>query len=330
MRSRISPALLLAASASAAAAEPRPGVAAAYSSIFGQSSERPTGLADGTVQYGHGHGSYPIVRLRLRSARNGRPVAEATSPADHDGWALHIQDLGPEDPPRGAWAEAAHAHNRLEAAVSHHRPPTLLELYPGRRVRVTRPAATRRFETCARRLLTASIDRMTALAREPFEQVSQGRRRVVLEPASLQPRGARLLLRLLMLPLPTVASGRWSESQRRLDEGREDDDRPSQFAWNSDQVRLYGREAGLEVDLMRDRRSPAARICRSLQLERAGAPVADRCTIGGFLDSRDGWPIRISVSRTIEAPRGGASMSVTFRRLAPLQGFAAPENPCPA
>lgn len=328
---RTIPLLLLALGAIAAAetdaAQPRPGVLVAYRSIFGQRSSVPS---DGGFRIGHSHGRYPIFAIRLLHGISDESLAaQVSSPGNYDRVALHARDVDPESGGSDAHSRLSAAVSLLERAIWHHRPPTRLELARSGRVRVIGSPTLARYERCARRLLERASDAVIAAAPPRRHDLERRRRDLSIATATLPLEGPSLLLRVIQLRLPPVIDGRWSASQRRLSETADADETPDQFSWNMEQVRLHGREAGLEIDLMSSPNGPAARICRSLQLDRTGAPVSDRCSIGGFIDRRDGWPLVITVSRTVKtADRGEANRNVTFSRLAPLEGFLAPAAHC--
>lgn len=131
-----------------------------------------------------------------------------------------------------------------------------------------------------------------------------------------------------------MTNGRWAALERHFAETDAQDDRqraPSQFTWRSQQVRAAGQEFALEVDLLRDRSSRAALLCRTLRLPALRrAATKNVCSIAGFIDDRDGWPIAISFNRTLEGGGERQWRDTTFYRLTPLAHFAPPQNPCAA
>jgi len=85
----------------------------------------------------------------------------------------------------------------------------------------------------------------------------------------------------------------------------------------------------LHLNALSTASSPAARICRSISYETMSDPRTDTCTIEGVIDRRDGWPITLVISRRGESVSGDTeTKSRRFDRVAPLQGYVAPANPC--
>ncbi len=157
------------------------------------------------------------------------------------------------------------------------------------------------------------------------EPPARHRRRDVRTRLKLVDRAAAQLVRLIRLPLPSLAS---HERSRFDPEPAAASSTP--FAWRSEQMRRYGREFLVTVDLRRDRKSAAARFCRSLKLERNLHEVGDGCVIKGVADRRDGWPIIVDVTRTQSDEKTYSSRTWLFQRLAPLKSHLAPPNPCPS
>jgi hypothetical protein len=103
-----------------------------------------------------------------------------------------------------------------------------------------------------------------------------------------------------------------------------------QRGWRRDQILAAGEEVELELDLATTGDTSAGRICRSVALSTADPVASDRCSIGGFIDRRDGWPIAIGISRSAEGAGGREAQTRIFYRVAPAEGFAAPPNLCSA
>lgn len=312
-----------------AAAQPQPGPWVAYAAGFGSGTitQSPN---PGEVYVGQGGGRYPIFSMRLLEGTGTRHTAEVLSPRSFDRYELLARDVDEEN-----WSDDPHglaqaAHERLEASIDHHRPATTFLLTPDGRVRVRMSPFARTFSQCARRLIARSSARLIETAEAPQYRDRERRRHPLRMALAEQPRTApSLLLQLLHIPLQSMTGGRWSEFERQRT--RDPADPPDQYSWRSEQIRLHGREAALEIDLMTDRSSPAARVCRSVRPHRVGTPARDSCRINAYLDARDGWPIVISIGRSQVATNGATSgWSASFYRLAPLEGFAPPENPCPA
>ena len=319
--------LLLAAMVpSAAAAHPRPDLWVAYAGTFGGGTTTSRGAPEGAVTVGQGGGRIPNFRMRLRAG--GNPVAEVRSPGSFDRDSIHIRDAY-DDLREGS--EFAN-QQRFEGSIVHHLPTTAFRLVRPGRVDVRVSPEGRRYARCARQLLRASSDRLIAQApTAPLRGVERRRRDNRLALAEQPRRGPSLLLQLLHLPMAPISGGELAKFEQRRATEVDRDRARRQHRWRSEQIRLAGREMGLAVDLMRDRRSPAARVCRTVSVTRVGRPVSDMCRIEGFIDTRDGWPIVISISRSVEATnRATSGEGVTFSRLAPLEGFVAPANPCAA
>jgi hypothetical protein len=120
--------------------------------------------------------------------------------------------------------------------------------------------------------------------------------------------GAALLVGAATLDLPESTGGTWFDAIRQNSAGR-----------GSGQISGNGRQAGLHVDLLADRPTPAQHICRSLVVDDPGRLVSDRCSIEAILDRRDGWPNTLRISRSKAAADGSqARESVTFWRAAGL------------
>jgi hypothetical protein len=285
-------------------------------------------VSGGTLSAGGGlmqsGGSRETFSLRLLNANSRQPItAEVRSPAGFDRYALHARDLTPESASRDEAGRVFQAQSALLSALAHHRPATTLLLRPGGDVRVVRSRAARSHVQCARRLLDASWRALPAAER------SGDRRRDLLRQARLGTANPALLLRLVMLDLPPMTGTSWSEVGRRRAEDPDRDRDPNQYSWRSEQMRLHGREVGLRIDLKRDRSSAAARLCRMLDVTEISNPATDRCSIDAFVDARDGWPIAIGITRNVEARGGGSEWhGRSFSRLAPLEGFVPPADPC--
>jgi|GEM_PF-2101314 len=302
----------------------------AYTSTVGSGTTRPTREADGALAVSAGSGRFPIFALKLVGERSGSLVAEAASPRNFDRYELDASRVVPERYRQRPDEQAQAAHERLEIGIEHHRPSTRFEVAGDGTIRIVKSTAVRRHERCARALLRRSSDRLVATApTEPLRGVERSRRRIYLAMAEMPRRGPSLLLRLLRLRLPPMNGTAWSEFEQRNASDRAGE--RSQYSWRSEQIRAAGQEVGLSIDLISDRTSPAARLCRSLQITGVGRPVRDECRVEGYIDRRDGWPIVISVTRSIEASDHSTSAAqASFSRIIPLQGFVVPPNPCAA
>ena len=322
-------ALVALAQAASASVGTAPGSWAAYSSWIGSSTTRPTGHPDGAIAIGQGGGRFPIFAVSLTGGRpGGRLVADAASPRNFDSYYRRASDVTPEPRRSDPDGRARADHELLEAGIDHHRPTTRFEVAADGSLRIVKSAAAKRHERCARRLLRASSNRLIALAEtEPHREVERSRRSHTLRMAELPPRGPSVFLRLVQLPLPLMSGTRWSEYERQI--GADDPGELTQNSFRTDMTRAAGREVGLHLNLLTDRTSVAARLCRSMRVRRVGRPVTDECRIEGIIDRRDGWPIFISISRSVTASNHATtSSSAGFSRLAPLEGFVPPPNPC--
>lgn len=321
--------LLPLALAGPAAAQPRSGPWFAYHTIFGSGTTRAAPGNSGDVYVAQGGGRYPIFSMRLLEGTGPRRTAEVLSPRSFDRYELHARDVDEQnwsDDPDGL---AQAAHERLEAGIDHHRPVTTFLLEPDGRVRVRMSPTGQAFSQCARRLIGRSSARLIETAGAARYRAQERRRHPLRMALAEQPRTApSLFLQLLQIPLQPMTGGRWSEFERQRTQ--DPTDPPDQYSWRSEQIRLHGREAALEIDLMTDRSSPAARVCRTVRPHRVGTPAQDTCRVDAFIDARDGWPIVISIGRSQVATSGATSgWTSSFSRLAPLEGFVPPENPCP-
>jgi hypothetical protein len=219
---------------------------------------------------------------------------------------------------------------RLEQSLMHYQPPIRLVVDEEGTVATRPSAAADRHRACARRSLRQALEHQMRTAEDPVERRSAQEeltgdgieRRLALptEPVSL-------LLRLAALSLPPdsardVRDGLGAEIEAGIP-------RETQTYWLGQQVRAHGWAVRLDLDLLADRSSPAAKVCRSVGPTRLSSPQTDRCSIEGIIDRRDGWPLTIGLSRQSEAPDGTTEGHVRiFHRLAPLEGFVPPPNPC--
>jgi hypothetical protein len=313
-------------------AAPRPGLWVAYQPRIAHSSAAPD--ASGDVTISHGHGAGPIFAVRLLGAPRGLRIgAEFLSPANYDANALHVRDVESDDPGDDPSEQAEYDFERLRTALHHHRPPVPIRVDGAGTAQILWTPALRRHAACARRLLRGAMARGLAVAEERDLSWWRYRER---RPSRLSvPRidAAGTLLRLVALDLPDVADGRWSRLERQAAAEEDEGSRrrpPNQWQWRSTQIRAAGQEFALEIDLIRDRSSAGARLCRTIRLDGISNRTSDRCEVSGFLDRRDGWPIVISFGRTMRGSGGSRWRGTTYYRLAPLEGFVAPENPCPS
>jgi hypothetical protein len=303
-------------------ASPQPNVWITFDPGGGHSSTSPQ--ADGSEVVSVGDMDWPIFSVRLRPPHDGRIEVDLVTPAGFDEHYIRAADW--------EWIPAMESDEyRLELALAHHRPAVRFRVDRDGTVTTLSSREFRRHQDCARRLLRASIEaqmrdpsnagRLERLRRWARSEALAGRIAPPVETASL-------LLRLAALPLPDDPAR--DPRQQGLGEGLDSIVKPDrQLAWLSAQVRAHGRAVRLQIDLRSDRRSAAARLCRELRFVRVGRPRSDSCTIEGIIHRGDGWPLTIRLGRQAVAVDGGTQgVSRRFARIAPLEGFQPPHNPC--
>ncbi|HEX6374127.1 MAG TPA: hypothetical protein VFZ91_00235 [Allosphingosinicella sp.] len=270
----------------------------------------------------------PIFSLRLRPGKNGLPEVGLLTPRGFDSHRLLAAEIEDDDWPRDAYWRAARREARLETALVHHRPAVRLRIGRQGKPQIRNAAEIRRHEACARRLLRAVIEEQLAAAENEEQRKSQQKRlrRDYLASVAAPVEHASLLLRLVMLSLPTSA---YDQNLDRL--AGQPGGRPDQWDWRLREIRTHGRPVRLQLDLQSAVGSPAASLCRSLAYRTISKPTNDTCTIQGVIDRRDGWPITIGISRKGKAADGATERDYrSFNRVTPLQGFMPPANPCSA
>lgn len=251
--------------------------------------------ADGTATVGVGGVRGPIVSVRLLSANDESIDAELLTPGGFDKLQIRAQDLRQEDLGDPALREA-----RLAAALMHHRPAVRFRIGPEGEPQVRTSPELQRHEACAGRVLQAENVRRVS---PPIDS-------------------AALLLGLANLTLPRFVSA----YQLGLVHAPS-----SQQDWRSEQIGFHGQAVRSEINLLSGTDSRAARLCRSLAYHSISELRSDNCIIEGSIDRRDGWPITLTVSRRGETPPGATeTQSRSFSRVAPLQGFMPPPDPCAA
>lgn len=296
---------------------PQPNLWLTYEAFGNISGFEPSGNGAGVASVGDLR--WPVFALRLHGRPDhGRLSADLRTPADFDGHYLLAADVQREES----------QERRLEQALAHHRPAARLHLDANGRARLSGPAAFDRYQACARRSLRAEIEAQT---RDPANRrriaLLRGRAEDLPRRMTLPVEPASLLLRLSTSPIPAdpardVRDGLGAEIEANIR-------RETQTYWLGQQIRTHGRAVRLELDLITARDSPAARLCRSVGPSRLSRRHADRCSIEGIIDRRDGWPLTIGLSRQAEASDGTREGQVRiFHRLAPLEGFVTPTNPC--
>lgn len=308
---------------------PHPGIWVAYSARGADSSTTPN--ADGTQLVSAGHSQWPLFSVRLNpTATDVAAEVDLLTPAGFD------RDLLVADPDEEAMAGSLHSDSdlherRLKRALMHHRPSVRLRLDSRGEAIAESSAEIRHHEACARRLLRAAIEAQLAAAEEEEHRRDWRKQLQAKDLAqSVAPPidSARLLLRLARLPLPRTAGAYHPGGAYRTDAS---DPSPDQRSWRMEQIKSHGLAVRSEIDLLSAPDSAAASLCRSLAYESAARLRRDSCIIQGAIDGRDGWPIRLTISRRGEAADGATEGRYrSFDRLAPLQGFVAPPDPCSA
>jgi hypothetical protein len=287
-----------------------------------------TPVGDGATGYiGVGDLRWPIFSLRLRDRAAQRIEADLLTPAGFDSHYVRQADR--------AWISADESvETRLETALAHHRPAERLRIVPDGTVTEFPSPEFQRHQTCARRLLRESLE---AQMRDPenARRLDLLRERATDEHLSRQAappvEPAVLLLRLLALPLPADNAARRSmqELEDRLAQSPDQADHPTQAEWRFAQARAHGVSVGRAMDLRVVGATDQARLCRSLAYTRLGEPRTDTCRVEAIIDGRDGWPITIGIVRQGTGPNGATETHYrSFNRVAPLEGFVPPANPC--
>lgn len=323
-------ALLALAQAASAPPPAAPNVWVAYN--VGVSGGGTTPTADGTLRVSHGGGAMEIFAVRLQRSSRESLAAQILRPANYDRHALSENEALRDRPSADPYSEASRQMGLLEEALHHHQPPAAIRVRRDGRATRLFSDDVREHRRCARRLLRAARERLVATAENEFQRESEQERLDNGDDrrlAAVRVDSPVLLLQLLQLDLRPVATGYWTALHRRLEADRGRNRSPSQFDWRGQQIQQHGIEYELRIDLLRDRTSPAARACLSLRPHGATSPLSDLCSIDAVFDRRDGWPIAINFVRRVRgANRANVHAAKSFSRLAPLQGFVAPPNPC--
>jgi hypothetical protein len=273
---------------------PRPNVWVTYAPGGVDSTTTPN--ADGTETVGVGGVRGPIISVRLLSANDGAIDAELLTPGGFHKLQIRAQDVRREDPN----SDPALREAGLVAALMHNRPAVRFRIDREGEPQVRTSPELQRHEACAGRLLQAdSVPRVAP----PIDR-------------------AALLVGLANLSLPRFVSA----YQLGLVHAPS-----SQQDWRSEQIGFHGQAVRSEINLLSAANSPAARLCRALAYRFISELRSDSCIIEGSIDERDGWPITLTVSRRGETPNGATERkSRSFDRVAPLQGFSPPRDPCAA
>lgn len=304
---------------------PRSDIWVTYSPGGMRSSSIPQG--DGSAIVSGGGLRPPIFSVRLASRREDRSIdADLATPGGFDSRDVRAADISDD----GWGSDVAGRHEaELERALKHHRPVVRLSINGDGETKVRRSPALGQHEAYARRLLRAAIVAKVAEAENEVQRESELERlqEDLLAPVSAPVEHGSRLLQLAMLPLPPAADAYDAALKRIAAHGP----LAGQAALQARQIRDHGRPVRLQLDMLTMADSPAARLCRSLTYREISSPSSDTCTIEGYIDRRDGWPVTLSIAREGETADGAKeSESRSFHRLAPLEGFEPPPNPCPA
>lgn len=274
----------------------------------------------------------PIFSVRLvQMTRGGSIEADLLTPAGFDPHEVRAEDVDRDEESSDPYSEALHRQVRLEQALMHHRPAIRIRVDKEGHSHFESSPEPRQHAACKHRLLRASIEAQLAAAgneeqrrtrREELHRLDDIAERTL----SFRFDSAALLLRLANLPLPEFVSA----YQLGLEHGGKDRGTYwGQHDWRSEQIASHGQAVRSESDLLASLNSPAAILCRSLAFESISKLRSDTCIIEGVIDRRDGWPIRLVVSRRGKAANGATEAQVrTFDRVKPLEGFFPPPDPC--
>lgn len=307
----------------------QPGIWITYSPKGLVSSTRPN--SGGTVTVSSGDSRPPIFSVRLVPMTKGGSIeADLLTPVGFDPHEVRAEDVDGDEESSDPYSEALHRQVRLEQALMHHRPVIRLRVDKVGHAHFE-SSKLRQHAACEHRLVRASIEAQLAAAgneeqrrsrREELQRLDDTARRTV----TFRFDSAALLLQLANLPLPEFVSA----YQLGLEHGGKDPGTYwGQHDWRSEQIASHGRAVRSESDLLVAPNSPAAILCRSLDFESISKLRSDTCIIEGVINRRDGWPIRLVVSRRGEAANGATEAQVrSFDRVRPLEGFFPPPDPC--
>lgn len=306
---------------------PAVGTAAAYEVRTYTSKHHAPGT---DMWFSHGDGRLPGFRLLRLPDRRARPLFEIGSGFSH--YSRYSDESS--DRSRMSMSERrVYAHLDLEGSLDFHRPTATLELGQPGWIVTEHPLAAA-YQRCAIRTARASAQQVEAQAQDPNER-KQWRRRGNRYPLGhdqwngFEFRGPRTLLALMSLPTPPFSDGPYLESARRRPRNELQAQEWDPFSWQDRTILAHGREFRSEIEVAGS--NPASRLCRTLKPETLRARVSDTCSLGGVIDTRDGWPIVIGFSRTWkDAPGVSSSAGMLFHRLPPKPGFVPPPNPCAA
>lgn len=207
-----------------------------------------------------------------------------------------------------------------QTLLAHHAPPIPFR-YENGTVEELPDAAVIRHRSCAHEIVSDAYDRAIAAADNPnrAETIRQQKQSYeVRAPHAVQE--VRSLLSIMTAPLRPVAASESSahvESMDQLQPGR------------AGEIRAHGRAFLFSMDFLARLQGAAPSVCTGWQIDDFAERIRDQCTISGFVDVRDGWPMLAVVTRVIE--RGDGSHYSAHMFLWRLQGSVSvpiPPNLC--
>lgn len=296
-----------------------------FMELWGRSA--PDGNEDIIVSAGHGRP--PVFSIAMVGSTLQR--LQVRTPGFLDGYRLQAEPAYPPPESRDdAFWEATAEYEGIEGPLVHHRPPITLTLSNGQ-VRRQWSATEDRYRACVRRLFEEGVERIEAAASTAGERRGAAVYRGYIPRELHSPLPyAGYLIQLMDLQLPPADEDHLLNAARRRIAARPGSEEPTQYSLRDRAMVEHGEEFGREINLLRDRRSAEAEICRSFELREIRSVRTDQCRISAVIDRRDGWPIYASVRREKVSLNGARSGRVDFfSRITPVEGFAAPANPCP-
>jgi hypothetical protein len=277
--------------------------------------------AKDSVQRDHADGSISVFSLSTVRVHSGGSITAHVVPFAPP--MRRDQAAETADAELGAYDRLMQEHLRLRAALVSDQPAATVSLSAARQLRIVESPARRQYMQCARRALGSSFGRVMAAAPtgSARQQLNEERAKFEQMP-KIQTQYVSLLLRLTTLRLAPAAAGELLkpyEAQPRTTASQE----------LLEQIRLYGRSTGVDVDLRAVHTSRVARLCRSVGVKLMTDVTNDRCAIQAIVDTRDGRPILATVNRTLDAPGSTTARRVRFTRLErSTMSSAMPANPC--
>jgi hypothetical protein len=278
---------------------------------------------------------WPIFSMRILDVPAERGlIAEILTPANFDPNRVQAPPASDSDASMDPHSRSYERAAQLRTALNHYRPALTITADRRGRIETRSSPGLSRHRSCARRLMREAVEEQIRTAdTAPLRRRAQEGLDDALIARRLEPPidVAGLLLRLLDLRLPEDEAG-WTgmqELEAQFAATRLPGERPSQWTRQFSAAQEHGRSVGRAIDLLADRRSEQARICRTLPFHTLGELQSDTCRVEAVVDRRDGWPIKISIVREGRAANDATETQMRiFNRLAPLEGFAAPANPC--